>query len=37
MSADGTGIVSPAGATLLRELAADTGLVEGLTAALVHS
>ncbi|MFI7068518.1 IS1380 family transposase [Kribbella sp. NPDC050124] len=34
VSADGKGIVSHAGAALLRELAAETGLVEGWTAAL---
>ena len=34
VSADGKGLVSHAGTALLRELAAESGLVEGWTAAL---
>jgi hypothetical protein len=37
VSADGKGIVSHAGAALLRELAAETGLVQGWTAALIDT
>ena len=37
VSADGKGIVSHAGAALLRELAEQTGLVEGWTAALIDT
>lgn len=37
VSADSKGIVSHAGTTLLRELAAQTGLVEGWTAALLDT
>jgi len=37
VSADGKGIVSHAGTALLRELATETGLVEGWTAALIDT
>jgi hypothetical protein len=37
VSADGKGIVSHAGTALLRELAAQTGLVKGWTAALIDT
>lgn len=37
VSADGTGVVSHAGVGMLRELACDTGLVEGVTAALANT
>ena len=37
VSADGKGVVSHAGTALLRELAAETGLVEGWTAALIDT
>ena len=37
VSADGKGIVSHAGAVLLRELAIETGLVDGWTAALIDT
>jgi hypothetical protein len=37
VSADGKGIVSHAGTALLRELAAQTGLVKGWTAALLDT
>jgi hypothetical protein len=37
VSADGKGIVSHAGTALLRELAAETGLVKGWTAALLDT
>jgi hypothetical protein len=37
VSADGKGIVSHAGTALLRELAAETGLVKGWTAALIDT
>ena len=35
VSADGAGVVSHAGVGLLREMAEETGLVEGITAALI--
>jgi hypothetical protein len=37
VSADGKGLVSHAGTALLRELAAETGLVKGWTAALIDT
>lgn len=37
VSADGTGVVSHAGVGMLRELAQDTGLVAGVTAALADT
>ena len=37
VSADGAGVVSPAGVGLLRELAEYTGLVDGVTAALIDT
>lgn len=37
VSADGTGVVSHAGIGLLREMAAETGLVDGVTAALLDT
>ncbi|QDP95040.1 IS1380 family transposase [Microlunatus elymi] len=37
VSADGHGVVSHAGIGLLRELAVDTGLVDGITAALIDT
>ncbi len=37
VSADGRGVVSHAGVGMLRELAQDTGLVEGVTAALADT
>lgn len=37
VSADGAGVVSHAGVGLLREMAAETGLVEGISAALVDT
>ncbi len=37
VTADGTGIVSHAGAALLRELADQTGLTQGWTAALIDT
>ena len=37
VSADGTGVVSHAGVGMLRELARDTGLVTGVTAALADT
>jgi hypothetical protein len=37
VSADGRGVVSHAGVGMLRELARDTGLVEGVTAALADT
>jgi Transposase DDE domain group 1 len=37
VSADGAGVVSHAGVGLLREMAEDTGLVEGVTAALIDT
>jgi Transposase DDE domain group 1 len=37
VSADGTGVVSHAGVGLLRELAEHTGLVDGVTAALIDT
>ncbi len=37
VSADGKGIVSHAGTAVLRELAAETGLVQGWTAALIDT
>ncbi|MDQ3576055.1 MAG: IS1380 family transposase [Actinomycetota bacterium] len=37
VSADGVGVVSHAGVGMLRELARDTGLVEGVTAALADT
>jgi hypothetical protein len=37
VSADGTGVVSHAGVGMLRELAQDTGLVEGVTAVLADT
>jgi hypothetical protein len=36
-TADGTGVVSHAGVGLLREMAVDTGLVDGVTAALLDT
>ena len=35
VSADGAGVVSHAGVGLLREMAQDTGLVDGITQALI--
>ncbi len=37
VNADGVGVVSHAGVGLLREMAEETGLVGGLTAALLHT
>ena len=37
VSADGTGLVSRAGALLLRELTVDTGLAAGWTTALLDT
>ena len=37
VSADGVGVVSHAGAGILRELAHDTGLTAGVTAALADT
>ena len=37
VSADGVGVVSHAGAGMLRELARDTGLTAGVTAALADT
>jgi hypothetical protein len=37
VSADGTGVVSHAGVGLLRELAQETGLVDGISAALIDT
>ena len=37
VSADGRGVVSHAGAALLRELATETGLADGVTGALIDT
>jgi hypothetical protein len=37
VSANGTGVVSHAGVALLREMAEETGLVDGVTAALIDT